>query len=487
MIKHAVQNLTDLTVREIIQCVRHIADVDVQRFKLCVDDLCRTFVGMDHAEHRLLVVIVNAAALDKELCLARNIVRSVASQNLIIARFAVPALMFGIITLKHVLRNLERENLFLTGLKQNLIMKSTMLQQVMEAPRKITFRTVPVPQPQRGQVLIEVKRVGICGSDIHVYHGMHPFTSYPITQGHELSGQIVALGADVSDFTVGQRVTIEPQVFCGKCYPCRHGKYNLCDELKVMGFQTTGACSTYFAVDAAKVDLLPDDVSYDEGAMIEPLAVTVHAAKQFADIQGANVAILGAGPIGILLAQSVKALGARQVLITDVSDYRLSVAKSVGADFTVNTANSNFGDALIAAFGADKADVIYDCAGNDVTMGQAIRYARKGSTIILVAVFAKMASVDLAVLNDHELDLNTTMMYRHEDYVDAISFVHKGLVQLKPLMSRHFPFRAFHDAYVYIDENREKTMKVLIDVDDLREDNLSPASGPDLKPAIDHI
>ena len=95
-----------------------------------------------------------------------------------------------------------------------------------------------------------------------------------------------------------------------------------------MGFQTTGACSTYFAVDAAKVDLLPDDVSYDEGAMIEPLAVTVHAAKQFADIQGANVAILGAGPIGILLAQSVKALGARQVLITDVSDYRLSVAKS---------------------------------------------------------------------------------------------------------------------------------------------------------------
>lgn len=404
MIKHAVQNLTDLTVREIIQCVRHIADVDVQRFKLCVDDLCRTFVGMDHAEHRLLVVIVNAAALDKELCLARNIVRSVASQNLIIARFAVPALMFGIITLKH-----------------------------------------------------------------------------------ELSGQIVALGADVSDFTVGQRVTIEPQVFCGKCYPCRHGKYNLCDELKVMGFQTTGACSTYFAVDAAKVDLLPDDVSYDEGAMIEPLAVTVHAAKQFADIQGANVAILGAGPIGILLAQSVKALGARQVLITDVSDYRLSVAKSVGADFTVNTANSNFGDALIAAFGADKADVIYDCAGNDVTMGQAIRYARKGSTIILVAVFAKMASVDLAVLNDHELDLNTTMMYRHEDYVDAISFVHKGLVQLKPLMSRHFPFRAFHDAYVYIDENREKTMKVLIDVDDLREDNLSPASGPDLKPAIDHI
>ena len=200
--------------------------------------------------------------------------------------------------------------------------------------------------------------------------------------------------------------------------------------------------------------------------MIEPLAVTVHAAKRFADIRGANVAILGAGPIGILLAQSVKALGAHQVLITDVSDYRLSIAKAVGADFTANTSAANFGDAMIAAFGPDKADVIYDCAGNDITMGQAIRYARKGSTIILVAVFAKMASVDLAVLNDHELDLDTTMMYRHEDYVDAIRFVSDGSIRLQPLMSRHFPFREFQDAYVYIDENREKTMKVLVDLDE---------------------
>lgn len=345
-------------------------------------------------------------------------------------------------------------------------MREIMLQQVMTAPRKITFRDVPTPQPQPGQVLIAVKRVGICGSDIHVYHGMHPFTKYPVTQGHELSGQIVALGDGVSDLHIGQRVTIEPQVFCGKCYPCTHGKYNLCNELKVMGFQTTGACSTYFAVDASKVDPLPDNMSYDEGAMIEPLAVTVHAAKRFAEIRGAKVAILGAGPIGILLAQSVKALGAQQVLITDVSDYRLSIAKSVGADFAVNTANCDFDDALISSFGTDKADVIYDCAGNDITMGQAIRCARKGSTIILVAVFAKMASVDLAVLNDHELDLNTTMMYRHEDYVDAIRFVSEGKIQLRPLMSKHFAFRDYQDAYVYIDEHRETTMKVLIDLDD---------------------
>ena len=339
-----------------------------------------------------------------------------------------------------------------------------MLQQVMTAPGVIEFRETPRPIAAEGQVLVRIMRIGICGSDIHVYHGKHPFTRYPVTQGHEVSGRIEAVGSGVEGLSVGQKVTIEPQVCCGHCYPCTHGKYNLCEELKVMGFQTTGTASEYFAVDAAKVTPLPETMSYDEGAMIEPLAVTVHAAKRFPELKGARVAILGCGPIGILLMQSCKALGAASVLVTDVSDYRLSVARSVGADYAVNTGETDMEQALRDAFGSDKADVIYDCAGSDITMGQAIRCARKGSTIVLVAVFSKMASVDLAVLNDHELELNTSMMYRHEDYVDAIRLVSEGKVQLRSLMSRHFAFRDYLEAYQYIDENREMTMKVIIDV-----------------------
>ena len=339
-----------------------------------------------------------------------------------------------------------------------------MLQQVMTAPGVIEFRETPRPIAAEGQVLVRIMRIGICGSDIHVYHGKHPFTRYPVTQGHEVSGRIEAVGSGVEGLSVGQKVTIEPQVCCGHCYPCTHGKYNLCEELKVMGFQTTGTASEYFAVDASKVTPLPETMSYDEGAMIEPLAVTVHAAKRFPELKGARVAILGCGPIGILLMQSCKALGAASVLVTDVSDYRLSVARSVGADYAVNTGETDMEQALRDAFGSDKADVIYDCAGSDITMGQAIRCARKGSTIVLVAVFSKLASVDLAVLNDHELELNTSMMYRHEDYVDAIRLVSEGKVQLRPLMSRHFAFRDYLKAYQYIDENREMTMKVIIDV-----------------------
>ena len=209
-----------------------------------------------------------------------------------------------------------------------------MLQQVMTKPGEIIFREVEIPEVKDDQVLVKIMNIGICGSDIHVYHGKHPFTKYPVTQGHEVSGEIVKLGAGVQNFRVGEKVTIEPQVYCGHCYPCRHGKYNLCEELKVMGFQTTGTASEYFAVDASKVTPIPEDMSYEEGAMIEPLAVAVHGVKQMGDVTGMKIAVLGAGPIGNLVAQTAKGMGADKVMITDVSDLRI-----IGTEFqrTVKT------------------------------------------------------------------------------------------------------------------------------------------------------
>ena len=344
-------------------------------------------------------------------------------------------------------------------------MTRSMIQQVMTEPGEISFRNIEIPEPGPDQVLIRVKKIGICGSDIHVYHGSHPYTSYPVTQGHEIAGQIVALGNEVKNFKIGQKVTLEPQIRCGECWPCRHGKYNCCEKLKVMGFQATGAASEYFAAPSLNVTALPDELTYSEGAMIEPLAVTVHAAKKYADIKGAKAVVLGCGPIGILLIQSLKAMGVAEVFATDISDTRLELAKEMGADHVVNTLRKNYAEELAAAFGPDKADVIFECAGTDITMDQAIQNARKGSVIILVAVFGKKANVDLAKLNDSELDLNTSMMYRHEDFVDAIRFVKEGKVKLEPLQSAKFAFEDYKKAYEYIDNNSETTMKVIVDVD----------------------
>lgn len=339
-----------------------------------------------------------------------------------------------------------------------------MLQQVMTAPGEIEIREVPVPEIRDSQVLVRIEKIGVCGSDVHVYHGKHPFTKYPVTQGHEVSGVIERLGKDVKGLQVGQKVTIEPQLVCGKCHPCRHGKYNLCEELKVMGFQAPGTACHYFAVDSAKVTPLPEGFSLEDGAMIEPLAVAVHAVKQAGDVKGKDIVVIGAGPIGNLVAQTAKGKGARKVMITDVSDFRLGVAKECGIDECVNTTAEAFNDAMLRVFGPDKADIIYDCAGNNATMGQAITHARKGSTIILVAVFAGMATIDLALANDHELDIKSTMMYRHEDYLDAIKLVDGKRINLRALVSKRFPFREYLQAYRYIDEHREQTMKVLINV-----------------------
>lgn len=339
-----------------------------------------------------------------------------------------------------------------------------MLQQVMTAPGVIEIIEAPVPEIGDGQALIRIEKIGICGSDVHVFHGQHPFTKYPVTQGHEVSGVVEKVGGGVKDLRPGQKVTIEPQLVCGKCHPCRHGKYNLCEELRVMGFQAPGTAAHYFAVDAAKVTPLPDSFSLEDGAMIEPLAVAVHAVKQAGDVKGKDVVVIGAGPIGNLVAQTAKGMGARKVMITDVSDFRLDIARQCGIDEVVNTTKEPFGEAMVRVFGPDKADLIYDCAGNNTTMGDAIAHARKGSTIILVAVFAGMATIDLAVANDHELEIKSTMMYRHEDYLDAIRLVEQDRINLRVLVSKRFPFRQYQDAYRYIDEHREQTMKVLINV-----------------------
>lgn len=340
-----------------------------------------------------------------------------------------------------------------------------MLQQIMTAPGEIIFKEVPVPEPKAGEVLLKIMKIGVCGTDIHVYHGKHAFTKYPVTQGHEVAAKIAKLGEGVTKFHVGQKVIVEPQVVCGECWPCRHGMYNLCEAKKVMGFQAPGMACEYFLCEQERVIPVPDNLTFNETAMLEPLAVTVHASNRAGDLNGLDAVVFGAGPIGILLVQTLKAKGVKRILATDISDYRLSLAKECGADFTVNTKNEDFTEALLKAFGPDKADIMFDCAGNDITINQAIRNARKGSRIILIAQFAAMANCDLATLDEHEIDLNTSLMYKIPDFEEAIALVSAGKIHLKPLMSKHYAFKDYLEAYKYIDANRETTMKVLIDVD----------------------
>lgn len=343
-----------------------------------------------------------------------------------------------------------------------------MKQQLMIEPGKIEIRDVPIPELGENDILVKIMRIGICGSDIHVYHGIHGTMDlekhYPVTQGHEVSGKIEKVGSRVKNLKTGDKVTIQPQVVCGKCFPCTHGKYHICDELLVMGFQTEGMASEYFACEADRVLKLPDNMSYEEGAMIEPMAVACHVLQRGTEIKGSNVIVLGAGPIGNLVGQTAKAFGAKTVLITDISDFRLKIAQKVGIDFVVNPKAQNFTEEVIKAFGSDKADIIIDCVGIQETIDSAIENARKGTDIIIVGVPSEKPRVDLAFVQNRELRLIGTLMYQKKDYLQAIKLVQSSKIKLTPLMTDHFPFDEYLNAYKYIDEKKDKVMKIFIDV-----------------------
>lgn len=335
----------------------------------------------------------------------------------------------------------------------------------MTAPGRIEIRQIARPLPADGELLVRIQRIGICGSDIHVYHGQHPYTSYPVVQGHEVAGVVDAIGPGVHEFAPGDRVVIMPQVTCGVCYPCRHGMYHICDDLKVMGFQTPGAAQDYFAVDAAMALKLPDSISIDEAAMIEPLSVAVHALGRFGDVRGRKVAVLGAGTIGNLTAQAARALGAQKVLITDVSEYRLQKARAVGLSLAVNPLRDDLGNALLDAFGPDKADVILECVGSEQAMTDAVRCARKGSAIVVVGVFPKPAMVDLGLVQDRELLIAGSLMYQKAEYEVAIELAASRAINFDELITHRFVFDDYQAAYEAIERAGGECMKVMIGLD----------------------
>jgi L-iditol 2-dehydrogenase len=310
-----------------------------------------------------------------------------------------------------------------------------------------------------------MKRIGVCGSDIHVWHGKHALTPYPVVQGHEVSGIIEKIGSSVRGFAAGDAVTIQPQVTCGTCYPCRHGAYHICDSLKVMGFQTTGAGSEFFAVEASKVLKLPRRMDLEHGAMIEPTAVAVHALGRATEVKGRSVLVLGAGPIGNLVAQVAMGMGASRVMITDLSDFRLGKAKECGIELRVNTGETDLAAAVKEHFGDARADLILECVGAQATIAQAVAVARKGTDIIVVGVFGDKPVVDMGTVQDRELRLIGTLMYQEPDWKKAIDLVEAGKVRLAPLITDHYEFADYRRAYEYIDANRERAMKVMIVVE----------------------
>ena len=338
-----------------------------------------------------------------------------------------------------------------------------MRQAVMTSPGVIEHAEVPEPTPGSGEVLLRIHRIGVCGSDVHVNHGKHPFTPYPVIQGHEFCATIASCGQGVDGYVVGSKATALPQVVCGDCKRCRDGDYHICDNLKVKGFQAPGVAQDLFVTEADKIVPLPDSFSFEQGAFVEPTAVAIRATRRAGSLQDKNIAVLGAGPIGNLTAQMCRARGGN-VLITDISDFRLDIARQCGVESVSNAEHESLSAASTKAFGESGIDIVFDCAGVQASVTSAVENVNKGGTIVVVAVFGSAPQVDLAVVGDRELTIVGTLMYQYADYEEAVRRIGSGEVQTVTLETRHFPFAEFTEAYDFIDREGPRSMKVFIDL-----------------------
>ncbi|HAK46033.1 MAG TPA: alcohol dehydrogenase, partial [Spirochaeta sp.] len=236
---------------------------------------------------------------------------------------------------------------------------------------------------------------------------------------------------------------------------------------KVIGFQTNGTACDYYTYSADSLVKLPEGMSYEAGAMVEPLSVAVRAVKKAGDVKGLDVLVMGAGPIGNLVAQTAKGMGASSVMASDINSFRLEKASECGIDHVVNPAADDLGEKIKSAFGTEKmADVIFECTGVQLGLDAAVSNARKGTDIVVVAVYGKAPNVDMALVNEAELRLIGTARYNIDDFRTAIDLVNTGKVQLAPLVTDTFDFTDYDAAYKKIDSSPESTMKVMIRVND---------------------
>lgn len=279
-------------------------------------------------------------------------------------------------------------------------------------PYKTRFLSRTIGALAEDEVLVKIRASAICGSDLHIARGLHPSAPLPVTIGHEFSGDVAAVGSKVDHVAVGERVTVEPCIVCGTCDACRHGEYSYCENISFTYRIGDGAMADYVVVKSPYVYKLPDYLSYDTGALIEPLSVATHAVRR-ADIQlGQTVLIIGAGAIGMMVAAMCRRSGATQIIIADFSDERLAMALQVGATDAVNSGRVDLLEEVARLTGGKGVDRSFECVGRESCFNQAIMVLKKNALCTVVGIYEKpMVSFPAGRLITHEIRIQGAQGY----------------------------------------------------------------------------
>lgn len=325
-----------------------------------------------------------------------------------------------------------------------------------------------IPGIKDDEVLVKVEYVGVCGSDLHYYEQGRigdVRVQFPFILGHEAAGEVVKLGKNVTHLKIGDKVALEPGKTCGHCEFCKTGRYNLCPEVEF--FATPPYDGVFQEYAAHRADLcfkLPENVSTMEGALIEPLAVGFHAANQGGAHLGQTAVVMGAGCIGLVTMMALRAEGVDKIYVVDVIEKRLQKAKELGATEVINGKEKDAVEEVLRLTGGAGSDLVLETAGTDITANQAVRMAKKGSTIVMVGYSASgEITLPMSLALDKELCFKTVFRYRHI-YPMAIEAVASGKVDIKGIVTNVFELDEIADGLEQCVKNKAEIVKAVIKI-----------------------
>ena len=336
---------------------------------------------------------------------------------------------------------------------------------VVTAQGKVEFIKRTLPPIEDNDVLLKVKACSICGGDIHLYRGKHPMASLPMAIGHELSGEVIGQGQSVARVSLGDRVAVEPVITCGVCYFCLKGEYHLCQNIGYQYSSGQGGFTPYFVVAENRVHHLPDFISYEEGALLEPLAVAVHAARKAQLDLGQSAAIFGAGGIGLFLLQALKAAGCSEVFVVDILKHRLDTATSLGASLTINASEEDPVERIFKETKGLGVDRSFEAVGLEKTLTQSALSLKKGGICVLIGLFEDPLRVIFPVnlFVQREIQVRGSRGYCW-DFQVALDLLKNRQVQLKPLISHQLPLSDLPRAFEILLDPKGQANKVVIQI-----------------------
>ncbi|MCO8270804.1 alcohol dehydrogenase catalytic domain-containing protein [Actinoplanes sp. TRM 88003] len=334
------------------------------------------------------------------------------------------------------------------------------MQRVIVSDGGVSVVVADVPQPGPGEVLVRTAVAGVCGSDTHALAGLHPFIELPYAPGHEVCGTVEAIGSAVTAVVVGQRVTLEPFLPCWECKQCVAGRQNICERLRFFGCaHDQGGMAELFTVDQRRLHVVPDALDWRTAAFIEPLGTPVHAIGLAGGVRDKAVAILGAGTIGILMAQVARAYGAKRIVMTARSAASRERALTFGADAAVDATAPDAVDQVRDAL-RESADVVFDCVAEQSTTDQALALVMKGGTVVVVGVPPADVRIPLPLIQDAQLRIQGSATYLPADFTEAMRLLESGEVDVSAMVTAVHPLA--DAAAAFADAASGRHLKVLL-------------------------